>query len=172
MMKTEMRLTVGGEREEPKLGDCYDYSVDHHRREAPPFSSDAIGVEPRFATQLGASGFELTSFAPPATWNVTERTENQVGNRHWLCKRTNDALIPLVDQLPLGASLVVTYDLAPKGDGALLLKCRLNVQAPTEIGARLNHELAMCLATLSEYFGFRDTTEPASMFNGPVKTWV
>jgi hypothetical protein len=78
----------------------------------------------------------------------------------------------MVEQLTLGSSLVTEYVLVPRGNGALLLKCKLGVEAPDGIATQLTQDLAVCLATLSDHFGFRDASDFASKPKGALETWV
>jgi hypothetical protein len=61
----------------------------------------------------------------------------------------------LIEQLPFGAALQAEYEFRLAGDGAINLRCKLQVDLLAIDRANLHGELAVCLATLSEYYGFR-----------------
>lgn len=100
-------------------------------------------------------GFELATYAIPAGCQGMDHSSGWPGVQENFSNVTNAALRPLLDQLPLGAALVTEYVFSPKGDGAISLECRLCVEVPDDVSAQLAEELAVCLATLSNHFGFR-----------------
>jgi hypothetical protein len=100
-------------------------------------------------------GFELASYALPAFRQGHERALRQSVDDEAFARVVNSALHPMVEQLPLGAALVTEYIFLAKDDGAVSLTFRLLIDAsPSDVG-NLRNELAVCLATLSDYFGFR-----------------
>ena len=118
------------------------------------------------------TGFELASYAIPAGWRAHENAEHQILSQGWFSKLMNAALRPMVEQLPPGSALVTEYVLMPRGNGALSMKCRLGIEAPEVIAKRLTQDLAVCLATLSDHFGFRDASDFASKSRGALETWA
>lgn len=117
-------------------------------------------------------GFELASYAIPAGWRGQESAETQYVNQEWLTKLAHGALRPMIEQLPPGSALVTEYVLVPRGNGALSMKCRLGIEAPEGIATRLANDLAVCLASLSDHFGFRDAPNMASKSMGALESWV
>lgn len=103
---------------------------------------------------------ELASFAIPARWRSSRSEADRSAVEHDFHNEIHIALRPFVEQLPLGAALVVEHDLAPAGNGAMTLRSRLFSSCP-EGGAGLDQELAICLSTLSEHFSFRSIDQEA-----------
>jgi len=171
-MKTELRQAIALDREDQPVEGGLCLSEYQNSRKVPKSAPDAAELPLGSEAYPQATGFELTSFSTPWDWRVSGRAEDQESNQRWIASITNEALLPMAELLPMGSSFGVEYDLAPKNNGALSLSCRLNIHAPAELSSKLTHDLEMCLATLSNHFGFRATSEPQKIFCGPVETWV
>jgi hypothetical protein len=101
-------------------------------------------------------GFELATYAMGAGSRDAKWSSGMlVEKENYTNKFIANALRPLIEQLPIGASLVTEYEFTPKIDGSISLRCGLHIEAPDDLSDRLNEELAICLATLSDHFGFR-----------------
>lgn len=171
-MKAEMIPVVPLIGEEQISGRLHGVSLSLNALEKTLATSHTCDASVQIKESPQVMGFELASYAIPAGWRVQDNVENQLLNQKWLSKLANAALQPMVQQLPPGASLVTEYVLVPKGNGALSLKCRLGVEASENMASRLTHDLAVCLATLSDHFGFRDISDFASKSKGALETWV
>lgn len=137
----------------------------------PPDQAGGQMTPPR-TQALHTTGFELVSYAMPGSGRNRESPENQERDQTRLAGLVNMALGALLQGLPQGTALVAEYVLQPKRRGALALSCKLGVQAPAEQSARLTQDLAVCLATLSDHFGFREANLFAAKSTHPLASRV
>lgn len=101
--------------------------------------------------------FELVSFATPARWgSLRDGADHELFDRGFQSE-IHVALMPFVEHLPIGAGLVVDYELLPTGNGAVKLRTSIwaDVTATGEEDASLDGELQTCLSALSDHFTFR-----------------
>lgn len=106
--------------------------------------------------ELGLQSLELVSYAIPAHSSL-ERGNVHHGNHADFEKNLSLALGTFIEHLPLGDALVVEYQLTPSPQtGGMSIRCVLHTHhAVATRPSVLSSELAVCLATLSDYFGFR-----------------
>ena len=119
--------------------------------------SKALGLTERSPAVHPGRFFELASFATPARWSSVRAEADHGAFDREFQNEIHVALMPFVEQLPIGAALVVDYELLPTGSGAVKLHARFGVEvATTEPGAAdLEGELQTCLSALSDHFSFR-----------------
>ena len=119
------------------------------------------GISEEGYIQLASHIFELVSFNIPS-FSTTPRSEaarSVIEMR--LQDEINIALKPFIEQMPVGAALIIEHECAPTGNGAITLRSQFsfeqgsNYTAPTAKRLSLEGELAVCLSALSEHFSFR-----------------
>lgn len=117
-----------------------------------------------------ACGFELASYAIPARFDPTgqanEREQGQsFPGESALAKEIHGALLPLLESIPDGASLLVEYHFSPVSEGIVSFRTFILVETPAanESDAvaeaeRLRKELALALSVLSDWYSFKSAS--------------
>ena len=127
--------------------------------------SQGLGLTERSPALRPGRFFELASFATPARWSSVRGEADHSSLDREFQSEIHVALMPFVEQLPIGAALVADYELLPTGSGAVRLHVRFGVDvATTDPGAAdLEGELQTCLSALSDHFSFRisETGDPS-----------
>ncbi len=122
-------------------------------------ADQARGSEKRMGSgdheSVPCPGFELATFAMPASRYGYGHDHGRADDEVLFRQAAEVALRPMIEQLPVGASLVTEYVLLPKDHGAQSMSCRVRIETKEQDSPRLTSELAICLATLSDHFGFR-----------------
>lgn len=125
-------------------------------------------------TCRAACGFELASHAIPARFDPASNTTKQGQGESFLgesalAREIHGALLPLLESVPDGASLVAEYHFSPVGNGIVSFRTLILVetQAAQESDAvaealRLKNELALALSVLSDWYSFKSTTFAAA----------
>ena len=115
---------------------------------------------PSIEAEPGRKSFELVSYTIPARSSLEKGNARDVTHTDFE-KNISLALGTFIKQMPLGATLVVEYQLVPSGlTGGMSIRCVLHTQQALGVGSSdLSHELAVCLATVSDFFGFRVDSE-------------
>lgn len=133
-------------------------------------SLDANELRIKRATQgtcRVACGFELASHAIPTRFDATSKdSEREKGQsflgESTLAKEIHGALLPFLESISDGASLLVEYHFSPVSKGIVSFRTLILVETPAapEIDAmeeakRLRNELALALSVLSDWYSFK-----------------
>lgn len=141
------------------------------------FSNDSqrLGLTERRPALHPGRFLELASFAIPARWSSVRGEADRGALDRELQNEIHVALMPFVEQLPIGAALVVDYELLPAGSGAVRLHVRFGVDVVNteRTAADLDGELQTCLSALSDHFSFRiHEAGPPAVRQRDAGTWI
>ncbi len=128
-----------------------------------------------------ACGFELASYAIPARFDSTNQASEQLEKGHTflgegaLYKEIYGALLPLLESIPDGASLILEYHFSPLSEGIVGIKTFVLIETPVAAeneaqaeAIRLRKELALALSVLSDWYSFKIASfkQPAETLSG------
>lgn len=117
-----------------------------------------------------ACGFELASYAIPTRFDPTSQASEREQGQSFLgestlAKEIHGALLPLLESIPDGASLLVEYHFSPVSEGIVSFRTFILVETPAakESDAvaeamRLRKELALALSVLSDWYSFKSAS--------------
>lgn len=146
-------------------------------------SLDASELRIKRATQgtcRVACGFELASYAIPTRFDPTSHVSERDSGQSFLgestlAKEIHGALLPFLESITDGASLLVEYHFSPVSEGIVSFRTHILVETPAaqESDAiaeamRLRKELALALSVLSDWYSFKSAsfTSTASSASG------
>ena len=119
-----------------------------------------------------ACGFELASYAIPTRFDPTSHASERENGQSFLgegalAKEIHGALLPLLESLPDGGSLLVEYLISPVSEGIVSFRTFILVETPAAKesdaiaeATRLRKELALALSVLSDWYSFKSASLP------------